>query len=62
MSEQRLRELASLVVMVEKIGTLACWRAYIWDQAKSAGVDAQMARAIEEERKKQNDSCRNSTD
>jgi len=62
MSEQRLRDLAKLVVMVEKIGTLASWRAYIWDQAKSAGVDAQMARAIEEERKKQNDSCRNSTD
>lgn len=62
MNEQRLCELASLVVMVDKIGTLACWRAYIWDQAKSAGVDAQMARAIEEERKRQNDSCRNSTD
>ena len=55
MSEQRLRELASLVVMVEKIGTLACWREYIWDQAKYAGVDAQMARAIEEERKRQNE-------
>ena len=62
MSEQRLRELASLVVMVEKIGTLDGWRAYIWDQAKSAGVDGQMARAIEEERKKQNDSCRNSNE
>lgn len=55
MNEQRLRELASLVVMVEKIGTLASWREYIWDQAKSAGVDAQMARAIEEERKNQNE-------
>lgn len=55
MNEQRLRDLAKLVVMVEKIGTLACWRAYIWDQAKSAGVDAQMARAIEEERKRQNE-------
>ena len=55
MNEQRLRELASLVVMVEKIGTLDSWREYIWDQAKSAGVDAQMARAIEEERKKQNE-------
>ena len=62
MNEQRLRDLAKLVVMVEKIGTLACWRAYIWDAAKSAGVDAQMARAIEEERKKQNDSCRNSNE
>lgn len=55
MNEQRLRDLAKLVVMVENIGTLACWRAYIWDQAKSAGVDAQMARAIEEERKRQNE-------
>lgn len=55
MNEQRLRDLARLVVMVEKIGTLAGWRAYIWDQAKSAGVDAQMARAIEEERKRQNE-------
>lgn len=55
MSEQRLRELDRLVVMVEKIGTLASWRAYIWDQAKSAGVDGQMARAIEEERKIQNE-------
>lgn len=55
MSEQRLRDLAKLVVMVEKIGTLACWRAYIWDQAKSAGVDVQMARAIDEERKRQNE-------
>lgn len=55
MSEQRLRELASLVVMVEKIGTLDSWREYIWDAAKSAGVDAQMARAIEEERKRQNE-------
>lgn len=62
MNEQRLRDLAKLVVMVEKIGTLAGWRAYIWDQAKSAGVDVQMARAIEEERKRQNDSCWNSTD
>lgn len=61
MNEQRLRDLAKLVVIVEKIGTLACWRAYIWDQAKTAGVDAQMARAIEEERKRQNDSCWNST-
>lgn len=55
MSEQRLRDLAKLVVMVEKIGTLAGWRAYIWDQAKSVGVDGQMARAIEEERKRQNE-------
>lgn len=55
MREQRLRDLARLVVMVEKIGTLPGWRAYIWDQAKSAGVDAQMARAIEEERKRQNE-------
>lgn len=55
MSTQRLRDLARLVVMVEKIGTLANWRAYIWDQAKSAGVDVQMARAIEEERKRQNE-------
>lgn len=55
MNEQRLRELARLVVMVEKIGTLDSWRAYIWDQAKSAGVDVQMARAIEEERKRQNE-------
>lgn len=55
MSEQRLRDLAKLVVMIEKIGTLASWRAYIWDQAKSAGVDGQMARAIEEERKRQNE-------
>ena len=62
MSEQRLRDLAKLVVMAEKIGTLACWREYIWDAAKSAGVDSQMARAIEEERKKQDDSCRNSND
>lgn len=61
MNEQRLRDLAKLVVMVDKIGTLASWREYIWDQAKSAGVDAQMARAIEEEREKQNDSCWNST-
>ena len=62
MSDQRLRDLAKLVVMAEKIGTLACWREYIWDAAKSVGVDAQMMQAIEEERKKQNDSCRNSTD
>ena len=62
MNAQRLRDLAKLVVMVENIGTLACWRAYIWDQAKSAGVDGQMARAIEEERKRQNDSCRNSNE
>lgn len=55
MSEQRLRDLAKLVVMVENIGTLACWREYIWDQAKSAGVDGQMARAIEEERKRKNE-------
>ena len=55
MNEQRLRDLAKLVVMVEKIGTLASWRTYIWDAAKSAGVDAQMARAIEEERKRQNE-------
>lgn len=60
MNEQRLRDLAKLVVMVEKIGTLDSWRAYIWDAAKSAGVDVQMARAIEEERKRQNDSCGNS--
>lgn len=55
MTEQRLRDLAKLVVMVDEIGTLPCWRAYIWDQAKSAGVDAQMARAIEEERKRWNE-------
>lgn len=55
MSEQRLRDLAKLVVMVEKIGTLDSWRAYIWDQAKSVGVDGKMARAIEEERKRQNE-------
>jgi hypothetical protein len=55
MNKQRLRDLAKLVVMVEQIGTLAFWREYIWDAAKSAGVDAQMARAIEEERKRQNE-------
>lgn len=46
--------LASLVLKCERDGLLHGWRAYIWDQAKRAGISRkEMEQALERARQQQ---------
>ena len=49
--EQQAQHLASLVVKAEQLGVLDGWRAYIWHEAKQAGISSdELKRAIERAR------------